>query len=188
MMKSRLVLMMSILLVAALAACSSVSESERAATARATTQQTSQAGQAGALKQAATANQSVAANKSAGHSAATDEHGHNHGDADRVPAFQTDKASLKSLSPTLDPQKFSGKQKLAYEAVREIPETIAQLPCYCYCDEGFGHKSLHSCFVDDHAGHCAVCVDEALLAYKLQKEERLTPEQIRERVIAQFSR
>jgi hypothetical protein len=40
--------------------------------------------------------------------------------------------------------------------------------------------------VDDHAAHCAVCVEEALLAYKLQKEERLTPAQIRERIIAQY--
>jgi hypothetical protein len=61
------------------------------------------------------------------------------------------------------------------------------LPCYCHCDEGFGHKSLHSCFVDDHASHCAVCVDEALLAYKLQTEGGLTPEQIRERIVAQYS-
>ena len=52
---------------------------------------------------------------------------------------------------------------------REAPQLIAQLPCYCYCDRGFGHKSLHSCFVDDHAAQCAVCVDEALLAYNLQK-------------------
>lgn len=182
-MKRRLVLMMTTMILAAtLAACSSVSESERAATAR-SSQQASRAGQPVASKQGA------AAGQSAGHAAAPDGHdGHSHGDAGRVPAFQADKASLKSLSPTLDPQKFSGRQKLAYAAVQEIPETIAQLPCYCYCDEGFGHKSLHSCFVDDHAAHCAVCVDEALLAYKLQKEEQQTPEQIRERVIAQFSR
>jgi hypothetical protein len=114
---------------------------------------------------------------------------HGHGDelpSARVPAFQTDVASLKNLPPTLSPDLFKGKQKLSYQVVKEIPETIAQLPCYCHCDRGFGHKSLHSCFVDDHAAHCAVCVDEALLAYRLQKEEKLTPEQIRERIVAQY--
>ncbi len=107
--------------------------------------------------------------------------------APRVPAFQTDAASLKNLAPTLSPDRFYGKQRAAYQAVKEIPQTIAQLPCYCYCDEGHGHKSLHSCYENDHAASCAVCVDEALLAYKLEKQEKLAPQQIRERIIAQYS-
>lgn len=118
---------------------------------------------------------------------AADSHaGHSHGEPGRVPAFQKTAAELVSLPPTLAPQRFAGKTRLAYQAVAQIPKTIAQLPCYCHCDEGFGHKSLHSCFVDDHASHCAVCVDEALLAYKLQTEGGLKPEQIRERIVAQY--
>ena len=105
----------------------------------------------------------------------------------RVPAFQTDLSSLNSLPPTLRPEEFFGKAKAAYQAVKAIPKTIAQLPCYCECDRGHGHKSLHSCFEDDHASHCAVCVDEALLAYQLEKVEKLKPNQIRERIIAQYS-
>jgi uncharacterized protein with PCYCGC motif len=119
---------------------------------------------------------------------AADSHaGHSHGAPGRVPAFQKTAAELRSLPATLAPQRFAGKTRLAYQAVAQIPKTIAQLPCYCHCDVGFGHKSLHSCFVDDHAAHCAVCVDEALLAYKLQTEGGLTPEQIRERIVAQYS-
>jgi hypothetical protein len=49
-----------------------------------------------------------------------------------------------------------------------------------------GHKSLHSCFEDDHAAHCDVCTNEALMAYRLQKQG-LTPKQIREQIITQFS-
>ena len=105
----------------------------------------------------------------------------------RVPAFQIDSASLKNLPLTLAPEQFFGKQREAYAVVKEIPQTIAQLPCYCHCDRGFGHKSLHSCFVDSHAAHCAVCVDEALLAYGWQKQEKLSPQQIRERIIAKYS-
>lgn len=115
-----------------------------------------------------------------------DPHGHDAAAA-RVPAFQTDAASLRNLGPTLSPEKFSGQQQAAYKAVKEIPRTIAQLPCYCHCDKGFGHKSLYTCFEDEHAAHCAVCVDEALLAYRLEKDEKLTPEQIRERIIAHYS-
>ncbi|HEX8072918.1 MAG TPA: CYCXC family (seleno)protein [Pyrinomonadaceae bacterium] len=106
--------------------------------------------------------------------------------AARVPAHYATAAAVGQLPPTLAPAQFVGKTQAAYSAVRAIPQTIAQLPCYCHCDVGFGHKSLHSCFEDDHAAHCAVCVDEALLAYRLQTEEKLTPAQIRARIIAQY--
>src|SRR6266404_841748 len=90
------------------------------------------------------------------------------------------------LPPTLAPENFPGKTRQAYQAAKDIPQTLAQLPCYCYCDRGMGHKSLHSCFEDDHAAHCATCTDEALLAYRLQKEEYLSAKQIRGRIIASY--
>lgn len=102
-----------------------------------------------------------------------------------MPAHYEQAPSRSSLGPTLEPEKFTGVVRDAYRAAREIPETIAQLPCYCHCDRGMGHKSLHSCFEDDHASHCAVCVNEALLARKLEKE-KLTPAQIRDRIVEQF--
>ena len=112
--------------------------------------------------------------------------GHGHNSPGEVPAFEVAPAALKNLAPTLSPEQFFGKQRLGYTAAKEIPRTLAQLPCYCHCDKGFGHKSLQTCFVDDHAAHCAICIDEALLALKLEKQEKLTPEQIRERIIAEY--
>ena len=99
----------------------------------------------------------------------------------------TSAPSRNSLAPTLDPEVFTGITRDAYRAVKQIPTTIAQLPCYCHCDEGMGHKSLYSCFEDDHASHCAVCVNEALLALRLEREQKLTPAQIRERIVEQYS-
>ena len=107
--------------------------------------------------------------------------------AHTIPAHFEVAPSKSSLGPTLAPEKFTGITRDAYRAVREIPVTIAQLPCYCHCDKGYGHKSLYSCFEDDHAAHCAVCVNEALLALKLEKEQKLTPAQIRETIVAQYS-
>ena len=104
-----------------------------------------------------------------------------------VPAHFEVAPSKSSLGPTLDPAQFSGITRDAYRAAREIPVTIAQLPCYCHCDQGFGHKSLYSCFEDDHASHCDVCVREALLALRLEKEQKMTPEQIRDTIVAQYS-
>lgn len=113
---------------------------------------------------------------------------HNHAaDAKTIPAYLQVAPSKSSLAPTLEPEKFTGPTREAYRAVREIPVTIAQLPCYCHCDKGYGHKSLYSCFEDDHAAHCAVCVQEALLALKLEKEQKLTPAQIRETIVEQYS-
>jgi hypothetical protein len=104
----------------------------------------------------------------------------------RVPAYQSAEESRK-LRETLNPAQFFGKAREAYQVARKIPATLAQLPCYCHCDQSFGHKSLHTCFVDDHASHCAVCVDEALLAYQLQTEEQLSAEQVRERIVEKYS-
>lgn len=121
---------------------------------------------------------------------ATDSHGHAHPHPQQgsnvVPAFLKEAPSKSSLGPTLAPEQFTGLTRDAYRAVREIPVTIAQMPCYCHCDRGMGHKSLYSCFEDDHAAHCAVCVNEALMAYKLEKEQKLTAPQIRDRIVAQF--
>ena len=107
--------------------------------------------------------------------------------AKTLPAHFEVPPSKSSLGPTLNPDSFTGVTRDAYRAVREIPVTIAQLPCYCHCDEGFGHKSLYSCFQDDHASHCAVCVQEALLALKLEQEQKMTPAQIRDTIVAQYS-
>src|SRR5437870_3307983 len=86
----------------------------------------------------------------------------------RVPAHYEQAPSLSTLGPTLSPEKFTGMTRDAYKAAQEIPQTLAQMPCYCHCDRSLGHKSLHSCFEDDHAAHCAVCAGEALMAYRLQ--------------------
>jgi hypothetical protein len=104
----------------------------------------------------------------------------------RIPAYQL-APEVGSLPPTLPAAEFFGKAREAYEVAKKIPETLAQLPCYCECDKALGHKSLHTCFVDDHASHCVVCVDEALLAYQLQKDKKLTPEQVREKIIEKYS-
>lgn len=114
------------------------------------------------------------------------ESNHGHAAPSRVPRFQMAE-EVKALAPTLAPASFIGKTRQAYQVAREIPETLAQLPCYCYCDQSVGHKSLHSCFTDNHASMCAVCVDEALLAYKLRKERNMTPEQVRQVIVEQYS-
>lgn len=71
---------------------------------------------------------------------------------------------------TLSPASFTGPAARAYRVAREIPEVIDSLHCYCECKKNFGHKSLLTCYVDRHAEHCSVCINEALMAYELHKE------------------
>lgn len=105
-----------------------------------------------------------------------------------VPAFQSEAAALSVLPPTLSPEMFDGAARAAYTIAREIPETLAQVPCYCHCDRSKGHKSLHSCFIDDHGANCGICMNEAMAAYKLKKEQKLSANQIRDKIIAEFSK
>jgi uncharacterized protein with PCYCGC motif len=55
------------------------------------------------------------------------------------------------LPVTLSPALFVGKTAAAYQVAREIPETLAQIYCYCGCDKLVGHTSLLHCFSDAHA-------------------------------------
>jgi hypothetical protein len=100
----------------------------------------------------------------------------------RVPAHYTTAPDLQTLQPTLSPELFTGNTKLAYQAAREIPQTLAQLPCYCHCDRGYNHKSLHSCFESEHGENCGICIGEAVMAYNLEKQG-LAVSEIRKRVI-----
>lgn len=55
---------------------------------------------------------------------------------------------------TLDPGLFSDPRvKKAYQAAKEIPWVLDSIYCYCMCEESpvFRHKSLLSCYVDNHA-------------------------------------
>jgi hypothetical protein len=69
-------------------------------------------------------------------------------------------------------------QAASYRAAAKIPKVLHQLPCYCYCDRGHGHNSLHSCFEDTHGAHCTTCMQEAILAEQMVREKK-TVKQIR---------
>jgi hypothetical protein len=62
---------------------------------------------------------------------------------------------------------------------KEIPEVLDKLFCFCYCSMNpqFKHKSLLTCYVDEHAKQCNICLREAIIAYDMTKEGK-TPEQI----------
>ena len=74
-------------------------------------------------------------------------------------------------------------QTHAYELAAKIPNVLHQQPCYCYCDRGMGHNSLHSCFENTHGAQCDVCLKELYYSYAQHKKGK-TAAQIRKGITA----
>lgn len=72
---------------------------------------------------------------------------------DEAKAFKVLKAKMTDpktgLPKTLDPNLIKGDDREGYQIAKEIPEVLAQLPCFCGC-EAVGHENLLDCFVDEH--------------------------------------
>ena len=88
-------------------------------------------------------------------------------------------AAVASNSLTLNPEMFQGEAHDAYLVAQRHPELLAQLDCYCGCEQHEGHKNLFDCFRTNHGATCATCTGEAVTAGQFY--ESGTPvEQIRE--------
>ena len=112
------------------------------------------------------------------------------GEETRVPAFNPGAPPRGTeLPPILTRDQLWGNddqyafQSHAYELAAKIPKVIYQQPCYCYCDRGMGHKSLHSCFEGTHGAQCSTCMKELYYSYQMTKQHK-TAAQIRKGVIA----
>ena len=84
---------------------------------------------------------------------------------------------------TLDPLQFpAGELREGYAIAKEVPEVLAQQPCYC--QRPVMH-SLLDCFATLEAADCKICVDEAHLAARLHQQGKTGPE-IRAVIVRQF--
>jgi hypothetical protein len=98
-----------------------------------------------------------------------------------APASAAESDACKSCverRPVLDPALFSDTRiydlqvKPAYAVARKIPATIDKLHCFCECAESpqFKHKTLLTCFTDNHAAGCGICIREALIASDMKQK------------------
>lgn len=85
------------------------------------------------------------------------------------------------------PERYAADPRVAqvYAEVAKIAETVDGVYCYCRCSEHAGHRSLLSCFEEDHGAQCDVCLGEAHLAYRM-KQQGASLEQIRREIDRQF--
>jgi len=84
-------------------------------------------------------------------------------------AYQAGDGARGTDGLTLDPSQFEGDAQQAYEAAQKHPGLLAQLHCYCGCEEHEGHKNLLDCFRTDHAAGCASCIGEAVTAAEMRE-------------------
>lgn len=72
------------------------------------------------------------------------------GRAARIPPFHSSAEAAGMLPRTLPAGFRDPSSARAYHIAGQIPATLAQQPCYCWCDT-YGHRSLLDCFISDHA-------------------------------------
>ena len=94
-----------------------------------------------------------------------------------VPAFHDKPPAKGEVLPAILTEKqlseggFTAPSQVeAYRAAAKVPDVMHQMPCYCHCDRGHGHKSLHSCFEGTHGANCSTCIAEALYAYQMSNK------------------
>jgi hypothetical protein len=104
--------------------------------------------------------------------------------SDRRLAASSDPAA--QIRITLDPQKFQGNVREAYQVAERDPALLAQLHCYCGCDKTDGHKNLLDCFRDAHGSHCAICTGEAIDAESMASRG-MAVEQIRDALRVRYA-
>jgi len=77
-----------------------------------------------------------------------------------------------TLIATLDPSLFTGRARAAYQAAKDVPEILAQLPCFCGClsSKELGHKNNLYCFADSHGNICELCQTIALEAKEMSRK------------------
>ena len=109
-------------------------------------------------------------------------------DDQAVPHYNAAPAKGDKLEPILTKDQLWAEnaqfpyQAHAYELAAKIPAVIHQMPCYCFCDRGMGHNSLHSCFSGTHGAQCGTCLKELYYTYQMTKQGK-TPQQIRAGII-----
>lgn len=96
---------------------------------------------------------------------------------DEVPAYHDKPPAKGEVLPLIMTEKqltdagySAPAQTQSYKAAAKLPGVMHQMPCYCHCDRGHGHTSLHSCFETAHGANCGTCMAEALYAYKMSKK------------------
>lgn len=100
-----------------------------------------------------------------------------------VPPYFKRAEDAKPFPRTQDPSQFQDSAvREAYAVANEMPDILAQQPCYCRQPV---LRSLLDCFVNFEATNCEICVEEARLAGQLHLQGK-TASEIRAVIVHQY--
>jgi hypothetical protein len=100
-----------------------------------------------------------------------------------VPPYFKRAEDAKPFPRTLDPSQFQDSAvREAYAVANEMPDILAQQPCYCRQPV---LRSLLDCFVNFEATNCEICVEEARLAGQLRLQGK-TASEVRAVIVHQY--
>ena len=74
----------------------------------------------------------------------------------------------------------------AYVTAKKYAHVLESIYCYCHCKENLGHRALVECFESDHASHCDVCMNEAMIAARMTEQGK-TPKEIQKAIDAFYA-
>lgn len=85
---------------------------------------------------------------------------------------QMAETGLIEARPLLPPDMWRGKAAEAYRLAAEIPHVVDAQYCYCDCSKNpkFKHKTLLTCYTNDHGANCDICQNEVFMSYDLYKK------------------
>jgi len=91
---------------------------------------------------------------------------------------QAPASGLVETRPVLPASGFTGRVAQAYQIAAEIPQALDKLYCYCKCKENptLKHKTLLTCYTNDHASKCEICMREAEIADEMTKQGKTDDE------------
>lgn len=110
--------------------------------------------------------------------------------AEPAAAQNTDPWKRMETKPVLSDSYFGNpKVAEAYRMAAELPDVMDQMFCYCYCSKNpkFNHKTLLTCYTEEHAANCDICLKEARMAYEGTKQGK-TIRQIKDEIDLVFKR
>jgi hypothetical protein len=91
-----------------------------------------------------------------------------------VPPYFKRAEDAKPFPRTLDPAQFQTREvREAYAVANEMPDVLAQQPCYCRRPV---FRSLLDCFANLEATNCEICVEEARLVSQLHRQGKTASE------------
>lgn len=106
-----------------------------------------------------------------------------------LPSVPVTNVNLIETRPLMAPNRVRGAAASVYRWAAEIPGVFDKLYCYCKCKENprFKHKNLLTCYVDQHASKCNICLKEGQIAWELTKKG-MDPKQIQSEIDRYYAR